>query len=139
MNYNEPDHELQKMVYCQIQELRFEYSFRKPPHIRVGLVANMQEVLSSLTIIYFHILQFRLVYRPGHQSSAASYVPCRVSDRTTLQALATHYWWARSNLALHLPLMQEFKRFQFAIGQRYAAMCTVLVMFAFFVPTTMWN
>src|SRR6218665_1590060 len=63
MNYNEPDHELQKMVYCQIQELRFEYSLRKPPHIRVGLVANMQEVLSSLTIIYFHILQFRLVYR----------------------------------------------------------------------------
>src|SRR6218665_587222 len=33
-----------------------------------------------------------------------------------------------NNLALLPSLRQEFKRFQFAVGQRYAAMCKVLAM-----------
>ena len=51
MSHAAPDFDLQKMLHGQIQALRLEFFSRKPPHIRVGLVANMQEVLSSLTII----------------------------------------------------------------------------------------
>src|SRR6218665_3397161 len=39
---------------------------------------------------------------------------------------------AGSNLALLPSLRQEFKRFQFAVGQRYATMCTVLAVFTLF-------
>jgi len=45
---------------------------------------------------------------------------------------------AGSNLALLLPLMQEFKQFQFAVGQRYGAVCTVLAMFML-LYRSMWN
>ena len=62
MSHAAPDHYLQKMLQCQIQALQLAVFSRKPPHIRVGLVANRQEVLSSLTIIFSHILQFQLVY-----------------------------------------------------------------------------
>ena len=39
------DYDLQKMLNCHIQALRLEFFQRKPPHIRVGLVANRQEVI----------------------------------------------------------------------------------------------
>src|SRR6218665_992105 len=42
-----------------------------------------------------------------------------------------HCCSAGSNLALLPSLRQEFKRFQFAVGQRYAAMCTVLAMYMY--------
>src|SRR6218665_2693228 len=90
MSHAAPDHDLQTMLQCQIQALQLAVFSRKPPHIRVDLVANRQEVLSSLTIIFSHILQFQLMYMytaSEHQSSAASYVPCRT--QTELQAPAT--------------------------------------------------
>ena len=49
-----------------------------------------------------------------------------------------HCCWAGSNLALLPSLRQEFKRFQFAVGQRYAAVCTVLAMFML-LYRLMWN
>ena len=39
-----------------------------------------------------------------------------------------HCCWAGSNLALLPPLMQEFKRFKFAVGQTHAAMCRPTVV-----------
>src|SRR6218665_654347 len=42
MSHAAPDHDLQKMLHCQIQPLRVEFFSRKTPHIRVGLVANRQ-------------------------------------------------------------------------------------------------
>jgi len=38
-------------------------------------------------------------------------------------------WAGSSNLALLPSLRLEFKRLQFAVGQIYADMCTVLAMF----------
>ena len=85
-----PNHDLQKMLHCQIQALWLEFFSRKPTHICVGLIANR------------------------------------------------HCCWAGSNLALLPPLMQEFKRFQFAVGQRHAAMCSNMewkkICFNFNVP-----
>ena len=44
MSHAAPDHELQKMFHCQIQALSLQFFSRKPPYMRVGLVANRQEV-----------------------------------------------------------------------------------------------
>jgi len=43
-------------MYCPYAYPLFKLEFfsRKPPHIRVGLIAYMQEMLSSLTIIFSH-------------------------------------------------------------------------------------
>jgi len=54
---------------------------------------------------------------------------CLSAPQTELQAPATHWWWADSNLALLPPHTQEFKRFPFAVGQGYAAMRMALAMF----------
>jgi len=64
----------------------------------------------------------------GHDSRqllSASFV----GSQTEPKAPATHCLWAGSSLAHLPPLMQEFKRFQFTVGQRYAAMCMVLAIF----------
>jgi len=82
MSHAAPDHELQKMFHCQIQALSLQFFSRKPPYMRVGLVANRQECLSLLMIIFSHILQFQLVYRFWHWLSAPSWVLSRTSHRT---------------------------------------------------------
>src|SRR6218665_3841578 len=80
-----PNHDLQKMLHCQIQALRLEFFSRKPTHIMCG---------SS----------------------------CK-HDLLLLEALLAAILLAAISLAAIPPLMQEFKRFQFAVSQRYAAMC----------------
>src|SRR6218665_108795 len=37
------DHNLQRVLHRQVQELRFEHFTRKPPHMRVGLVSKQAE------------------------------------------------------------------------------------------------
>ena len=65
LHYSALDHDLWEMLHCQIQALRFEFFCRKPPLIglRVGQVAKMHKVISSLTNISSHTLQFQLVCR----------------------------------------------------------------------------
>src|SRR6218665_2406849 len=92
MSHAARDPDLQKMLHCQIHALRLELFSSKPPHIRVNLVANRHEVLSRLTIIFSHILQFLLVCRlwtlviirfMNHE--------CFAGPETELQAPATHF------------------------------------------------
>src|SRR6218665_392649 len=62
MSREAADHDLKKMLHCQIQAVRLELFSRKPPHIHVGQVANRQQVHSSLMIIFSHLLQIQLMY-----------------------------------------------------------------------------
>src|SRR6218665_3266586 len=59
VNHAASDHDLQKMLHVlsiiyAYPLFKLEFFSRKPPHIRVGLIAYMQEMLSSLTIIFSH-------------------------------------------------------------------------------------
>jgi len=110
MSHAAPGHDLQKMFHCQIQALWLIFFSRKPPHIRVGLVANGQELLSSVTIIFSHILKFQLVYRvwtlviSRFMSVLQNIRPnCRHWRRTVDELAATLHF------SYHSVLMQEFK------------------------------
>ena len=91
-----PDHDLQKMLQCQIPAL-FCW---KPPQILVGLVANRQEVLSTMTIIFSLTFTIPSGVPPldiSHQPLHA----CLARPQTELQAPVTHYWWGCTSPTTH--------------------------------------
>jgi len=124
-----PGYDPQKLRHCQIQELRLEFFYRKPPQIRVGLVANRQEVtfiaddylLPHLTIPA-GIPPLELVI--GRFTSALQVLRpnCRHWRRTVDELAATlhfshHSYRSSSGFILWL------------VKDNYAAVCTVLPMF----------
>jgi len=126
MSHAAPDHDLQKMLHSQIQVLRLEFFSKMLPHLHVGLIANIQEVLSSLTITFSYILQLQLAYRlwtlviSRFMSALQDFRPnCRHRRHTVDELAATLHFShhsCRSSSDFNLRLVKDMLRW---VGPRF--------------------
>src|SRR6218665_260848 len=57
-NHAAPNHDLQKMLHCQIQDLRLEFFSRKPTHIMCGSSCKHDLLLEALLLSWQQFLHF---------------------------------------------------------------------------------
>jgi len=87
---------------------------------------NRQDVLSSLNIIFSHHLPAWAGLPPCPLDYLA---PLNIGHQLLPACLATN----RQQSHFSPPLMQKFRRFELAVGQRHAEVCSSLARFRFIV------
>jgi len=81
------DHNLQRVLHRQVQELRFEHFTRKPPHIRVGLVCKQA---GSAFIADQDLLPHPTTLAGALPCPLDSLAPLDISHQQLLAYLAAH-------------------------------------------------